>query len=184
MNDSPIPDWIHPPIAVTPRTLWPLLHDATLEIARGDHGERAALLQFVGVNGSDEDSGRTSFHFESVASLRASVYKLPSQPFAERQGETREERNARVAHYQALGREESLSWDQLEKTINDNGLLIADADLLSQPSGVALRLQGHDQGAGLYFVVVIRSLALKVFDGSNRESSLEDLLLRAESHWR
>jgi len=101
-------------------------------------------------------------------------------------GLSREQESVLVAEYQAKWREESLSWDEFERSVtheDEQVFDICDAILARSPVGeVALRLCGHLNYA-VYHEVYLRAAHSEVAASDGRHLNLDQFKQFGERYW-
>jgi hypothetical protein len=125
-------------------------------------------------------------NLEGVESARVLQYSIWPGGVSIPRGVSREQESQLVEEYQSKWREESLSWNDFEKSVtseNEQVFDISDATLAVSPDGAtALQLCGHLNYA-TYHEVYLRSACLKVSGSDGRQFDLTDFQKLGELYW-
>jgi hypothetical protein len=179
-------DWMHLPPGIGPRSLWPCLHDATLESVHSDPLERSLSLS-LDVSYLREHHGlpedlRFIFFLSGVRSVRAVTFVHWPGPHPDTSGMSMEEQNRLVGEYQTKGREESVSWTAFEADVVETSFRVSDADLASIDNEIALHVQGF-LDEEFWYESFVRAEELTVRRSDNIEFGLNDLCRLGEGYW-
>lgn len=190
-NKEATPDWVHLPTGVEANCLWTALHDTRLFFVASDRLTRTATLKFSIFY--LKDSGRTvTFRLEGVNSLRATGLAPWTGRFVRPWGITRDKEESLVAQYQAKGREETLSWSEIETSLGPanlggsrddrNYLTVSDAHIARDGAAMTLHVQGclnDNPWRELY----LRGSNLALSDSSGEALDLERLVALGDAWW-
>lgn len=189
-NADGVVDWINLPGGANTISLWDCLHDAHVVSIRSDlldrtmvlHCEIKHLVSFYHL----DDELTFALNFEGVQSARVLRYAIWPGEFNTPKGISREEESALVAEYQAKWREESLSWNDFERSITRQGeqvFDISEAILATSPEdGIALRICGQLNYA-VYHEVYLRAAGLEVTRSDGQQIGLDQFQKLGERYW-
>jgi hypothetical protein len=180
-------DWIHLPAGAEARSLWDCLHDAHLESLKSDRLERSLALTFdvPHLRKREElpEACRFLFNFSGVKSVRALRSVLWPGPAPETTGESHDEQQRLVKAYHAKGRDESISWEEIERDVSADPLQVHDADLAQGDQGVALRLQGWLEEANWWVILTVYAEQLVLARSDRVEFSLSLFEQLGQRYW-
>src|SRR5712664_382373 len=189
-EQSGIVDWMNLPHGVLEVSLWAGLHDAQIVSNQSNLLERTITLHL-------ESDHLLEFHklpldmqfllrLDGVQSARVVHYALWPGEFSIPSGATGEDQSRLVAEYQSKGREESLSWSELESAVTmdfKQVIDIADATLATSPdNSVALRISGLLNYTA-YRELFLRAERLTLSRGDGQELGIAGLLKMGEAYW-
>jgi hypothetical protein len=185
-----IRDWLNLPSGVEELSLWPALHDAQIVSIQSDPLERTVTFHL-------ESDHLLEFHklppdlqfhlrLAGVQSARVHHYAIWPGVFSVPRGVSRQEKVRQLDEFQSKWREESLSWNELEKAISTECrqvIDIADATLATFPDdSVALRISGllnYTEHRELF----LRAERLSVSKGVGQELGIAELMKMGEEYW-
>jgi hypothetical protein len=177
-------DWAHLPHGVEPESLWSCLHDAKLRGTRSDLAGGTLVLVFESVHLREHlglpDDWRFELHFAGVRSARATGWVRPEPPHLNGLG-SEEQSRLTNQHFQT-GREESMTWSQFERMLDNAALDILDADLACGPNVVAMRFGGMLDG-DQWHQLIVQAGELSVRRSDDLPSSLDELQGLGEAYW-
>lgn len=186
MSEAPL-DWLHLPADMQAVSLWDCLHDAELASIQSDLLARTLTLEFDiyhlrSFHNLAEDV-RFIWRFERVMSVRASSYTIWPGEIPDVSGLATEKQNELVAEYQQKWREQSISWDELENSLMDEEVTfdVVNAELATNASSVALRLQGHLHDA--YSELFIRAESCFLVRSDSEQITLHEFIQSGEEYW-
>ncbi len=185
--DNEVPDWIHLPPGLEPRSLWVFLHDAVLHTIRSDTLERSAVLEFRIFylrEQPDQQEGLTiQIRLTDVTSVRAITFVHWPGPAPETLGKSYDEQTRLVSEYQAKGREETLSWSELENALMTADFGVLQAWLASSEEGVTLHLEGvlDDEH---WCAVFVRAGSLSISRNDGSGITLDELEELGAAYWQ
>jgi hypothetical protein len=123
---------------------------------------------------------------DGVQSARVARYSVWPGNFSVPKGVSKEEESRLVAEFQAKWREESVSWEDLEKSVTSEHkqvIDISDATLAVAENGsVALRIVGLFNYT-TYHELFLRAERMTIFRSDAGELSVSDLLKLGEAYW-
>lgn len=178
-------DWVNLPRGVTELSLWSTLHDGDLIAIESDLLARTLTLRF--------DVGYIKeFHmlpedtrFVVIIGGVQSVRSFSGVPWpggcSIPTGTPYEQQQSIVAEYQSKWREESLSWVDFERLVND-GLEVSSAVLGLSSDAVALRLGLLVAGEPYYVEAFVRGSGITFFIGE-RQIRPEEFVELGEAYW-
>lgn len=189
-DQSRIVDWLHLPAGVSDLSLWEGLHDAQIIAIQSNLLARTVTLnleiEHLRIFYELPLDMQFLFRFEGVQSARVLKYSVWPGAFSVPKGVSKEEEARLVAEYQAKWREESVSWEELEKSVTTEHkqvVDISDATLAVAENGsVALRIVGLFNYT-TYHEVFLRAERLTIFRSDAGELSVSDLLKLGEVYW-
>ena len=179
-----IVDWINLPEGVTQLSLWSTLHDGDLTAIESDLMARTLTLVFNVDYVKDFHNLSEETRFVVIVSGVQSVRSLKSVPWpggcSIPDATPYEQQQAIVAEYQSKWREESLSWADFEKLIND-GLEVSSASLGQGSDSIALHL-GLLVGGDSYVEAYIRGEEI-TFSIGERQLTPQQFVEMGEAYW-
>jgi hypothetical protein len=187
---SRIVDWVHLPAGVSDVSLWAGLHDAQIIAIQSNLLTRTVRLnleiEHLRIFYELPLDMQFLIRLEGVQSTRVTKYSVWPGSFSVPKGVSKEEEARLVAEYQAKWREESVSWEDLEKSVTTEHkqvIDISDATLAAGESGsVALRIVGLFNYT-TYHELFLRAERLTIFRSDAGELSASDLLKLGEAYW-
>jgi hypothetical protein len=187
---SPIVDWVHLPAGVSDVSLWAGLHDAQIIAIQSNLLTRTVRLsleiEHLRIFYELPLDMQFLIRLEGVQSARVTKYSVWPGDFSVPKGVSKESEARLVAVYQAKWREESVSWEDLEKSVTTEHkqvIDISDATLAAGESGsVALRIVGLFNYT-TYHELFLRAERLMIFRSDAGELSVSDLLKLGEAYW-
>jgi hypothetical protein len=188
--ESRMVDWVNLPPGISSASLWEGLHEAQIISIQSDLLERTVTLHMeienLRVFHQWPLDMQFVFRLEGVSSARVMKYSIWPGPFAVPPGVSKEEQDRLVAEYQAKWREESLSWDDLEKAVtaeHKQVIDITDATLATEKDGVvALRIIGLLNYTA-HHEIFLRAKELTISRTDAGEVSIAELLKMGEAYW-
>jgi hypothetical protein len=189
-EQSRIMDWVHLPAGVSDVSLWEGLHDAQIIAIQSNLLARTLTLnleiEHLRIFYELPLDMQFLFRFEGVQSARVLKYSVWPGSFSVPKGVSKEEEAQLVAQFQAKWREESVSWEGLQKSVTTEHkqvIDISDATLAVAENGsVALRIVGLFNYT-TYHELFLRAERLTIFRSDAGELSVSDLLKLGESYW-
>jgi hypothetical protein len=189
-DQSRIVDWVHLSAGVSDLSLWEGLHDAQIIAIQSNLLARTVTLnleiEHLRIFYELPLDMQFLFRFEGVQSARVLKYSVWPGTFSIPKGVSKEEEARLVAEYQAKWREESVSWEDLEKSVTTEHkqvIDISDATLAVAENGsVALRIVGLFNYT-TYHELFLRAERLAIFRSDAGELSVSDLLKLGEAYW-
>lgn len=183
-------DWVHLPAGVSDVSLWAGLHDAQIIAIQSNLLTRTVRLsleiEHLRIFYELPLDMQFLFRLEGVQSARVTKYSVWPGSFSVPKGVSKEEEARLVAEYQAKWREESVSWEDLEKSVTTEHkqvIDISDATFAAGESGsVALRIVGLFNYT-TYHELFLRAERLTIFRSDAGELSASDLLKLGEAYW-
>ena len=181
-------DWTNLSPGTVVRSLWSGLHDAELLSIQSDKLTRQAVIKFdtphLRAFHHLPENLRFRFEFDEILSLRAVTFVHWPGPFYIPKGTEREEQTIMVAGYRAKGCEESISWKELERSLDPAKLDIYDARLASGDVGVTLRIEGSIVGGDQFYTLFFRGKKLSTHRSDSLPFSLDQLMDLGEAYWK
>jgi hypothetical protein len=189
-DQSRIVDWVHLSAGVSDLSLWEGLHDAQIIAIQSNLLARTVTLnleiEHLRIFYELPLDMQFLFRFEGAQSARVLKYSVWPGTFSIPKGVSKEEEARLVAEYQAKWREESVSWEDLEKSVTPEHkqvIDISDATLAVAENGsVALRIVGLFNYT-TYHELFLRAERLAIFRSDAGELSVSDLLKLGEAYW-
>ena len=189
-EQSRIVDWVHLPAGASDLSLWEGLHDAQIIAIQSNLLARTITLnleiEHLRIFYELPLDMQFLFRFEGVRSARVLKYSVWPGAFSVPKGVPKEEEARLIAEYQAKWREESVSWEDLEKSVTSEHkqvIDISDATLAVAENGsVALRIVGLFNYT-TYHELFLRAERLAIFRSDAGELSVSDLLKLGEAYW-
>jgi hypothetical protein len=188
-DDTAVPAWANLPQDTKTEYLDAPLHDAEVVSIQSDLLKRSLSLR------CDVEHLREFHHLpegfqlhlflEGVQSARVFRYAIWPGEFSVPPGVSSEEEDRLVLEYQTKWREESVSWNEFEKTITracEQVLDIADAALATSRDCVALRLRGHLNYA-VYHEMFLRAERLTISGSNGKIFGLREFQQFGEAFW-
>lgn len=188
---SRIVDWVQLPHGISEVSLWTGLHDAQIIAVQSNLLQRTVTLnleiEHLRIFYELPLDMQFLFRLEGVQSARVMKYSVWPGTFKVPAGVSGEEEARLVAEYQAKWREESGSWEDLEKAVTTEHkqvLDISDATLAVAENGtVALRIVGLFNYT-TYHELFLRAERLTIFRSDAGQLSVSDLLKLGEVYWQ
>ncbi len=181
-------DWINLLPGTVVRSLWSGLHDAELLSIQSDKLTRQAVVKFdmphLRAFHHLRENLRFRFEFDETLSLRASTFVHWPGPFYIPEGTEREEQSIMIAGYRAKGCEESISWKELERSLDPAKLDVYDAWLASGDLGITLRIEGSIVGGDQFYTLFFRGKKLSAQRSDSLPFSLDQLMELGEAYWK
>lgn len=189
-EQSRIVDWVHLPAGVSDLSLWEGLHDAQIIAIQSNRLQRTATLnleiEHLRIFYELPLDMQFVFRLEGVQSARVLKYSVWPGAFSVPSGVSKEEESRLVAEFQAKWREESVSWEELEKRVTTEHkqvIDISDATLAVADNGsIALRIIGLFNYT-TYHELFLRAERMSIFRSDAGELSVSDLLKLGEAYW-
>jgi hypothetical protein len=189
-EQSRIMDWVHLPAGVSDLSLWEGLHDAQIIAIQSNLLARTMTLnleiEHLRIFYDLPLDMQFLIRLDGVQSARVARYSVWPGNFSVPKGVSKEEESRLVAEFQAKWREESVSWEDLEKSVtyeHKQVIDISDATLAVAENGsVALRIVGLFNYT-TYHEVFLRAERLAIFRSDAGELLVSDLLKLGEAYW-
>lgn len=189
-EQSRILDWVHLPAGVSDVSLWEGLHDAQIIAIQSNLLTRTVTLnleiEHLRIFYELPLDLQILIRLEGVQSARVAKYAVWPGNFSVPKGVSKEQEAQLVREFQAKWREESLSWEELEKSVTTEHkqvIDISDAALAVAENGsVALRVVGLFNYT-TYHELFLRAERLAIFRSDSGELSVSDLLKLGEAYW-
>ena len=189
-EQSWIVDWANLPPGISGISLWAGLHDAQIIAIQSNLLNRTVTLnleiEHLRIFYELPLDMQFLFRLEGVQSARVLKYSVWPGAFSVPSGTSKEEESRLVAAYQARWREETLSWNDLEKAVTTEHkqvIDISDATLAKGADGsVALRIMGLFNYT-TYHELLLRAERLTLFRSDAGELAVSDLLKLGETYW-
>jgi hypothetical protein len=189
-EQSRIMDWVHLPAGVSDLSLWEGLHDAQIIAIQSNLLARTMTLnleiEHLRIFYDLPLDMQFLIRLDGVQSARVARYSVWPGNFSVPKGVSKEEESRLVAEFQAKWREESVSWEDLEKSVTSEHkqvIDISDATLAVAENGsVALRIVGLFNYT-TYHEVFLRAERLAIFRSDAGELLVSDLLKLGEAYW-
>jgi hypothetical protein len=183
-------DWVHLPAGVSDLSLWEGLHDAQIIAIQSKLLARTMTLnleiEHLRIFYDLPLDMQFLIRLDGVQSARVARYSVWPGNFSVPKGVSKEEESRLVAEFQAKWREESVSWEDLEKSVTSEHkqvIDISDATLAVAENGsVALRIVGLFNYT-TYHEVFLRAERLAIFRSDAGELLVSDLLKLGEAYW-
>jgi hypothetical protein len=185
-NKQPVVDWVNLPENPHTFSLWETLHDGDLLAIESDLLARTVTLRFdVGYvrdfHHLPEDT-RFVTVFKGVQSVRSFQTAPGPGGWSIPQGASNAQQSTIIAEYQRRCREESQSWNDLERSATDPfGLEVSTATLCRGSNVVALQL-GLLTAKSSYVEAYIRGEAIEFYIGE-RQVTPEEFVALGEAYW-
>jgi hypothetical protein len=188
---SRIVDWEQLTHGISEVSLWTGLHDAQIIAMQSNLLSRTVTLnleiEHLRIFYELPLDMQFLFRLEGVQSARVMKYSVWPGAFKLPAGVSEEEEARLIAEYQAKWREESGSWEDLEKAVTTEHkqvLDISDATLaIAQNDTVALRIVGLFNYT-TYHELFLRAERLTIFRSDAGQLSVSDLLKLGEVYWQ
>ena len=189
-EQSRIVDWVHLPAGVSDLSLWEGLHDAQIIAIQSNLLARTVTLnleiEHLRIFYDLPLDMQFLIRLAGVQSARVAKYSVWPGDFSVPKGVSKEEEARLVAEFQAKWREESVSWEDLEKSVTSEHKQVIDishATLAVAENGtVALRIVGLFNYT-TYHEIFLRAERLAIFRSDAGELSVSDLLKLGEVYW-
>lgn len=189
-EQSRIVDWVHLPRGISDVPLWVGLHDAQIIAIQSNLLARTVTLnleiEHLRIFYELPLDMQFLFRFEGLQSARVLKYSVWPGAFFVPKRVSKEEEARLIAEFQAKWREESVSWEDLEKSVTSEHkqvVDISDATLAVAENGsVALRIVGLFNYT-TYHELFLRAERLIIFRSDAGELSVSDLLKLGEAYW-
>jgi hypothetical protein len=126
---------------------------------------------------------RFLFLFDEVRSARATVEVPWPAPLPETRGKSREEVRRLLTEHRRKGREESITWDEIEQSALKSEGLAFDADYAENESGVAFRLFCNLLQEEMWPTLTVSAGRLRIERSDGAAISLDELVRLGEGYW-
>lgn len=187
IKDKDRPDWIHLPRGVKPRSLWHSLHDAEMVSCDSDQVSRTVSMKFkVFYLIKDKPDLIYGMRLSDVTSVRAVISVSWPGGFHPPEGISSDERSRLLDEYWAKWRDESLSWDAFESSVQRGYLEIHHAELASRQDVCTLRVEGFlkdDKDEGPYCVAFISYRGLEMSRSDGVDIDFEEFCRLGDAYW-
>lgn len=169
------------------RSLWTALHDGRIVEIVSDLMARtltiAVLSPHLAEHAGLPDTARLRLLFERVRSVHASTFRHWPGECESQTGKTWAEKESIVAAYQAKGREETVSWDEVERTaatVDDLHILEAELDQAEDLTTVSMSCHTSDAWFGIRVTAGVFGI-----DGTDGfPEGMEAVVALGEGYWK
>ena len=182
-------DWINLPPNVVAESLG--LHDGHLLSISSDLLERTVMLEVdafhIHRDFRPEKEHRFVIQLQKVQSARATTWAVWPGEIPEFRGKPMAEQAILVEEYQAKWREESMCWGNFVAAFTSNVMDIDFADVASNESATALRVQGWLSGEEFdeqYVDVFVRAGQISIRRSNGTTITVEQFIQLSEAHWQ
>jgi len=181
-------DWVHLPAEKQAQGLWDCLHDAALRTVRSDLLNRTVIMTFdafyIREYHNLPEGTLFDFIFDGVTSARVTTYAIWPGKFAVPKKASREEEDRLIKEYQSKWREESLGWNDFEKSLQkkEASLTVLDPELALTDSAVSIKIGGllNDK----YHNMFIRASNLTIKRSDGKSLRLDDFIKLGREYWQ
>jgi hypothetical protein len=187
IKKDPEIDWVHLPADTHPQGLWDCLHDAALRTVRSDLLNRTVIMTFdvfyIRKHHKLPENTLFNFIFDDVTSARVTTYAIWPGKFALPKSASHDEQARLIKEYQSKWREESLGWNEFEKSLQKKktSLDVLDPELATNDHVVSIRIGGllNDK----YHNIFIRAGKLTIQQSDGQTLKLNEFIRLGREYW-